>query len=55
MELLGLIEYQEYTLGLYDFKLLTNNDRKLDIYVRHNTRMSIMRPRAVNLIISTTR
>jgi hypothetical protein len=49
MELLGLIEYQEYTLGLYDFKLLTNNDRKLDIYVRHNTRMSIYEAKGCEL------
>lgn len=36
-----LIGCQEYTVDLYDIKLIPKDDRKFDLYVRHNTRMSI--------------
>jgi hypothetical protein len=50
MDISKQIGCQEYTLGLYDLKLMIKDDRKLDIYVRHNTRMSIYEAKNYELI-----
>jgi hypothetical protein len=49
MEISKLIGCHEYTHGLFDFKLLAKDDRKFDVYVRHNTRMSIYEAKGYEL------
>lgn len=49
MEISKLIGCLEYSVDLYDIKLLVKDDKKLDIYVRHNTRMSIFEAKGYEL------
>ena len=49
MEISKLIGCSEYTVGLYDFKLLAKDGSKIDIYARHNTRMAIYEARDYEL------
>lgn len=49
MEISKLIGCQEYTVGLYDIRLMPKDDKKFDVYVRHNTRMSIYEAKGYEL------